>query len=232
MPVQPTTNPTMRNGLLFGALLGALGAVNILIQGLTGALHAEAHTVNGFTSVTVLDTGTAALLGCVVFLALLALTFVAGMLTARGIARVGLGALAGLLAGVVGALVGSAANLAVIVATVAPSVQAPAGSQMTQAGVQALLIGTTIGGAIFGLLLYAGLGAGMGALGGLLGANSWRQAHPGPVAPYAPASCYPSYPGYPGMPAQADAAPQSWLYPTPTSAEQPPHSGVPPFPRQ
>ncbi|HEX9412776.1 MAG TPA: hypothetical protein VF916_04675 [Ktedonobacterales bacterium] len=229
MPVPPTTNPTVRNGLLFGALLGALGAVNILIQGLTGALRAEAHTVNGITSVSVLDTGTAALLGCVVFLALLGLTFTAGMLAARGVGRVGSGALAGLLASVLGALLGSAANLAAVMATVAPSLQAPAGSQMTQAGVQALLIGTTIGGAIFGLLLYAGLGAGMGALGGLVGANRWRQAHSDPTAPYAPASYYP---GYPGMPAQGDAAPQPWLYPHPNPAEQPPNSGVPPFPRR
>jgi len=227
MPVQATTNPTMRNGLLFGALLGALGAVNILIQGLTGALHAEARTVNGFTSVNVLDTGTAALLGCVVFLALLALTFTAGMLAARGTGQVGSGALAGLLAGVVGALVGSAANLAVIVAAVAPTLQAPAGSAMTQQEVQALLIGTTIGGAIFGLLLYAGIGAGLGALGGLVGANTWRRAHSAPTASY-----YPGYPGYPGMPAQADAATQPWLYPHPTPAEQPPHTGFPPFPRQ
>ncbi len=230
MATQPTTHPTMRNGLLFGGLLGGLGLLNTLIQWLTGAIHAEAHVVNGFTSVTVFDTGASALLGCVGFLALLALTFLVGMLTARSTGKVGSGAIAGLLTGVLGALVGSAANLVVIVATVAPNLQAPAGSPMTQAGVQALLIGTTIGGAIFELVLYGGFGAGVGALGGLLGANSSRQARL--AAPYAPAASYRGSPGAPGMAAQAGAAPQSWPYPYPNPPEQPPHSGVPPLPQQ
>jgi hypothetical protein len=220
MAAQRTGNPAIRNGLLFGALLGALGLANAVIQWLTGAYHAVANTTNGFTSVTVADTGAPALLSCILFLALLALTFTAGILAARSTGKVGSGALAGLCAGLVGGLVSGVGNLVIILTFVAPGIQAPAGSSMTQAQVQVLLLGTTIGGAIVGLLLDAGLGAGMGALGGLLGANSARRARS--AVPYAPASYYSAYPGYPGYPAmppqpgqpgQPGATPQSWPSP-------------------
>ena len=223
--------PTIRNGLLFGAVLGALGLGNTIVQWLTGAYHAIAHTVNGFTSVTVSDTGASALLGCAVFLAVLALTFLAGILTAKATGRVGSGALAGLLAGSFGALVGGVSGLAVIVAFVAPSLQAPADSSMTQGQVQALLIGTSTVGVIVGLLLDGGFGAGMGALGGLIGAHQYRQAHP-PIA-YAPASYYYSgSPVYPGMPIPPGAVPPAWppAYPAPgfPPPEQPPRTDSPP----
>ncbi|HEX6121663.1 MAG TPA: hypothetical protein VFY89_00810, partial [Ktedonobacterales bacterium] len=102
MAIPRTGNPTLRNGLLFGMILGLLGVANTALQWATGAERAVVRTTNGVTSVTVLDTGSSALLGCVLFLALLALTFVAGMLTARGTGSVGAGTLTGLLTGVVG----------------------------------------------------------------------------------------------------------------------------------
>ncbi len=222
MATQRTGNPIIRNSLLFGALLGLLGLGNALPQWRTGAEGVLVHTTNGVTSVTVTDTGPSALLGCVVFLALLVLTFVAGMLTARKNGSVGSGAVTGLLVGIVGTLVGSVAHLLILVVGVAPNLQAPAGGPMTQSQVRTVLIGITVVGAIFGLLLTGGLGAGMGALGGLVGANGYRK-----VMLSTPASPAYSPFGSPGMPAQWPSAPPS---------QQPPHADIhadiPPFPRQ
>lgn len=248
MPPQHTGNPTLRTGLLFGVILAVLGLGSALLEWVTGATQAVVQTTNGFTSVTVSDTGASALLSCATFLAALALTFVAGMVAASRTGKVGSGTLAGLLAGLLGTLIGNVSGLIVIVFVLAPSVQVPAGSSMTPAQVQALLIGGSIGGAIFGLLLVGGLGAGMGALGGLLGASRWRKTHP--AVPYAPLPYYPGYPGYPGypsypgpgMPAPSGSVPQPlpqpqpWPSPSspysspyPTAAEQPPNSNIPPY---
>jgi hypothetical protein len=209
MPTQRTGNPTVRNGLMFGAILGMLGAANELIQWLTGADSALVHNVNGVTSVTVNDTGSSALLGCVVFLALLGLTFIAGMITARSIGIVGSGA-----------LIGSVVGLVVAVAALAPGLEAPAGS--THAQVVALLVVSAVVGAIFGLVVDAGVGAGMGALGGLIGANGYRQSLP----PTPPAY----YPGYPGTPAQPGMAPPPW--PSASTPQPPPYPGAPTSPQQ
>lgn len=101
-------NAMVRNGLVFGLFLGLLGLGNSLAQALTGVYHVVSHTAaNGVTSWAITTSGPSVPLGCVLFLAMLALTFGAGLLAARGNGRVGSGALVGLLAGVVGALVGA-----------------------------------------------------------------------------------------------------------------------------
>ena len=214
MPPQQTGRPALRNGLIFGAILAAVGLGNSLIQWLAGAYVVSTHAVNGFTSVNVNDTGPTAFLGCVVFLAVLALTFVAGMLAARRTGKVGTGSIAGLIAGAFSALVGGTLSLVVNIVLVAPALQVPAASTMTPSQVQALFIGTTVAGLILRLFFDSGVGAGMGALGGLLGANTYRKSLPVGPAPYAPV-----YPGMPGMPG-AGPAPQPWPYANPQYPSQ------------
>lgn len=234
MPPQQTGHPAIRNGLIFGAILGVLGLGNTLVQWLAGAYSVSTRTTNGFTTVNLNNTGPSSLLQCVLFLAMLALTFVAGILAARRTGKVGSGSIAGLVTGVVGALTGGIVGLVTIITLVAPGLQAPADSTMSTGQVQALLIGATIFGVIVGLAVDVGIGAGMGALGGLIGANSYRNA-----APVAPAQAYPGYPNYPAYPnypgysamsPQAGDAPQQWSYPQPPV--YPPQSGNPPPPQQ
>lgn len=84
MPPQRTGALALRNGLIFGAILGVLGVGNTLIQWVAGAYHLIGSATNGSSSVSLNDTGAPSLLGCIVFLAMLALTFTAGALTAHG----------------------------------------------------------------------------------------------------------------------------------------------------
>ena len=156
----------------------------MLLQWATESYHIAAYTTNGITSLNVTDSGGGTfLLGCVVFLVMLALTFVAGLLTARRTGKVGSGALAGLITSVVGALIGAIAHFVVIMVLVASDFQVRADVQMTPGQASLLIIGITVGGSILGLLLNAGFGAGMGALGGLVGANGYRKMTVGVSAP-------------------------------------------------
>lgn len=216
MPTQPQRagRHVIGSGLLFGAILGLLGAGNVLLQWAVGAYHVVAQTTNGFTSVNLNDNSVVSALGCVVFLMMLALTFVAGLVSARGSGRIRSGALAGLLTGSLGGLIGGLAKVLIIAMLVVPGVQIPDDVSMSLTQVQMLVVGIAVGTALIGLLLDIGFGTGMGALGGLIGANTYRKAmsHPG-------ASDYPNYPGYPssvGMPAQPGSVPQQeWPYPNP-----------------
>ncbi|MDE3229712.1 MAG: hypothetical protein KGO05_07505 [Chloroflexota bacterium] len=115
------------------------------------------------------------MLNCVVFLAMLGLTFVAGWQTAKRKGTAASGSIAGLIAGVIGELVGGGMTIAVILLFVSPQLRMPTNSYLTLPQAQALLIGATIFGVVVGVLLAAGCGAGMGALGGLVGANTYRQ---------------------------------------------------------
>lgn len=234
MPAQPQGRPALRNGLMFGAVIALLGIANTFVQWKSGAFATTSQYTNGFTTVNVSDTGASSLLGCIVFLAMMVLTFVAGYLTARRVGRASAGAVAGLIVGIVGALVSGAVGFAVILLLVAPGLQAPAGSGWTNTQVQAALIGTTLGGAVLGLLLDAGIGAGLGALGGLAGVNSYRTMQAGM------ATFYPSMPGQPGTyppPQYPQYPPQPGAYPPPQYPNQyppqhTPPSGFPPPPQQ
>lgn len=228
MPPQRTGSLALRNGLIFGAILGVLGVGNTLIQWVMGAYHLMGRTTNGFSSVNFNDTGAPSLLGCVVFLAMLALTFAAGALTAHGTGKVGSGAIAGLLTGVFGGLIGGIGSVAVIALLVAPSLSIPPDVSMTPDQVETLVVALVAALSIFVLLVEIGVGAGIGALGGLVGAQNARKT--AAVAPGYPG--YPNYPGYPGTPAQPGAAPQPWQSPNPPENPQnpqyPPYSSSPP----
>ena len=208
MLVQKPHSHFFRNGLIFGAILAALGLANTLIQAAAGAYHAVADTTSRIPSFTVANTGPTALLVSVSVLATLALTFLAGLLTARSSGRAGSGALAGLVAGVVGSLFGSIVSIVLLILFVAPVLQAPSGDPNITSRAQTVFVVVAIGTAFLGLLLDADLGAGMGALGGLLGANRspYRNTSGAPPMPQAP---MPQAPGYPGTPAQPGPTPRA-----------------------
>lgn len=211
-PQEPRSH-VFRNGLIFGAILAALGLANTLIQVAAGAYHVVSSDTSGIGTVNVTNSGPTALLGCVLFLATLALTFLVGLMTARGTGKVGSGSLAGLVAGIFGSLIGSIVSIVILVLFVAPGLQSPDEVSISTTQVQTLFAVVTIGAAFLGLLLDAGLGAGMGALGGLIGANTSPHRNtsglpPMPQAPMPQAPGYPGNPGYPGIPAQPGSTPQ------------------------
>ena len=218
MQAQKPRSNWVRNGLIFGAILAALGLVNTAIQVAAGAYHVVASGASGIATVNVTNSGPTALLGCVLFIAMLALTFLACLLTARGTGKVGSGSLAGLVAGIIGSLLGSVISTIVLVILVAPGLQPPPGVSITTSQIQTLFATVTIGAAFLGLLLDAGLGAGMGAIGGVIGANSspFRDNKALPPLPQAPMPYGPGYPNYPGYPANPNyPAGQTQPGPTP-----------------
>lgn len=233
MTPQQTGHPALRNGLIFGAILGLLGLGNTLIQSMAGAYHLAGtfNSGNGFSSVSINNTGATSFLGCVVFLAMLALTFVAGMLTARGTHRVGSGAVAGLLTGVFGGLISGIASVVVMAVLVVPGLAIPSDVTLSSAQVGTLVVAAEIFASILLLLVESGIGAGMGAFGGLIGAKNHHEA-----LPPAPPSYTPGYPGstpYPGMPVQPGSTPQAWPSANqPQYPQYPPQPGNPPYPQQ
>lgn len=236
MPPQRTGSQALRNGLIFGAILGVLGVGNTLLQWVAGAYHLVGYTTSGGSSVNLNDSGAPSLLGCVVFLAMLALTFAAGALAAHGTGKVGSGAIAGLLTGVFGGLIGGIGSVVVMALLVAPSLSIPPDVSMTPDQVETLVVAIVAAVSIFVLLVEMGVGAGIGALGGLVGAQNARKTAVAPGYPGAPNypgyPGYPNYPGYPGTPAQPGAAPQPWQSPNPPENPQnpqyPPYSAPPP----
>ena len=96
---QPTGNPAVRYGFMFGVILAAISVVSAIIQWTTGAYAVRANP----TSLADTNIGPALLLGCLGFLLILALTFVAGMRASGETGKVGAGAIAGLIAGLIGA---------------------------------------------------------------------------------------------------------------------------------
>ena len=199
MPQQSSGGAVMRNGLIFGAIIAALIIGDTIVGWLTGAYDISSQVNGSISSVNLFISGVSALMGCAIFLGALALTFVAGMLTARRTGGVGGGSLAGLVAGAFGALLGGGASLIVTITLEAPGIQSPMGSGMTQSQMQGMLIGAQVFGLVAGLFQYGAFGAGAGALGGLVGKNSYEKAHPSQA--YQP----PVYPGYPGGPWQPGA---------------------------
>src|SRR5947209_4293472 len=151
-----TGNPAVRIGLIFGGILAALSLAHALFLWATGGYDARVITANGSTTVVTDQVGASILLGCVLFLVLLGITFIAGIRAAQQNGKVGSGALAGLIAGGLNALLGSIIGIIVTVTTVAPNLQAPADSALTQGELQAILIGTVIVAALIGLLFDIG----------------------------------------------------------------------------
>jgi hypothetical protein len=218
MSAQQPVSHIMRNSLIFGAILGVLGVGNTLIQWITGAYHLVGTSANGFSSVSLNDSGASSLLGCLVFFAMLVLTFVAGMLAARGSGRVRSGALSGLLTGIVGGLISGIGGIVVMAVVVAPGLEVPSDVSMTPTQVETLVIGVVVAVSILVFLVETGFGAGMGALGGLIGANSYRKAVVSVPASFTPG--FPDHPHYPGMLAQPGSSPQALNYPNPPQYPQ------------
>jgi hypothetical protein len=257
MPQPSASGQVWRNGLIFGAIIATLMTGNVIFRWLASGYDITSQTNESFTTVNDFATGGSFLLGCVIFLVVLTLTFVAGMLTSRKTGGVGSGSLAGLVAGASGALLGGVVNVIVVLTLVSPGIPTPAGSDLTQSQIQALLIGGEIFGLVISLFLYGGFGAGLGALGGLVGRNSYEKANPPqpypgsfypgvyPGAPMQPGAYYPSapYPGpqYPGAPYSGAPypGPQYPTSPAPPYAPPPPYAGpqypvypAPPYPGQ
>jgi hypothetical protein len=192
---QPASEFVFRSGLIFGAILGAAQVLGVIIQWLT-AMYTQADlappeaTPSNVVSVLIVRGSVTLLLDVAFFLAMLALTFVAGVSTARKTGKVGLGVFAGLLAGVLGSLVGSLASLVAHLTLLAPYAYASTDGGANQGQAQGLLVSGATFWLIAGLLVYGALGAGMGAIGGLVGQNSYQRAHPlayqPPFFPYAP----------------------------------------------
>ncbi|HEX9036446.1 MAG TPA: hypothetical protein VF808_05595 [Ktedonobacterales bacterium] len=256
MQQQPSSRGLVwRNGLIFGGIIALIGLANVFLDWQLGAYN---YTVNPATG-TPTATGGSPALGCVVFLVDLALTFVAGMLTARASGSVGAASLTGLVAGLLGALVGGVIAAVLIIVVIAPQIQLPTGSGVSQSQLQSILIGVAIGAVVLGLLVDGGVGAGVAALGGLVGRNSYQQAHPPqpyqqsfypggqvggqpyapPPPPYtgAPQDPTPQYPApqYPPQPYPGQQPPPPYAGEQPTTPEQPPTpypGGQPPYPPQ
>ncbi len=214
--MQTQGKPAVRYGLIFGAVIAAIGIASTLLQAVMGtaALISATGTLTRTGAVTTL-------LGCVLFLVYLGLYFVAGMLTARRTGTVGSGAVAGLIAGALGGTIGGGVSLIIKLANPAPAA-------LSQSGVSGsvFMIGVIIG-VIFGIALDIGLGAGLGALGALAGRGQFR----GPAQPYQEAM-YQGFqqPGYPQYPQQG--YPQPGAYPPPPGEyPAPPQPGAyPPSP--
>ncbi len=222
MPQQSTGSVVMRNGLIFGAVIAALIIGDTIVGWLTGAYDISSQTNGSISTTSFIISGVSALMGCAIFLGALALTFVAGMLTARKTGGVGGGSLTGLVAGAFGALLGGVASLIVTITLEAPGAQPPVGSGLTQPQLQGMLIGAEIFGLVAGLFQYGAFGAGAGALGGLVGKNSYEKTHP------PQAYQLPFYPGYPGGPWQPGAYYPAAPYPSPQSPA-PPYAPPPPY---
>ncbi|HEX8983131.1 MAG TPA: hypothetical protein VF792_10205 [Ktedonobacterales bacterium] len=195
MVTQDVGHPAIRYGVIFGLLLGLLGVGVAIAQWQTGAFAATTTMSGGEFSLH--GSGSGAPLGwdCAHFLALLALTGVAGALASRRTARIHSGVFAGLLAGALGAFISGGAAFTVIFDQAArhlnPSQTAAFGqtNASLSVGLATLIVAGGVGivGAVSGLL--------MGTLAGLIGAAQGRA-----MAPIHPASYTPYTSIAPGQP--------------------------------
>ena len=231
MPRPSTSSQVWRNGIIFGVIIAVLGLANTFISWSLGAYNISYDSATGVPT-TGSGPGTS-LLGCGIFLAELALIFIAGMLTARATGSVGGASLTGLVAGLFGAVISGVVGAIVIITLVAPQIQIPADSGISQSQIQTILIGVAIGGAVLAVLIDGGVGAGVAALGGLVGRSSYEKANP--AQPYqqsfyhgAPAGAqpypgqpYPQYPAPPPMAMPPDPSLQSPMAPP----QEPPQQG-------
>jgi hypothetical protein len=223
MQAQQTGNPAVRNGFIFGLILAAVDIVNVIIQWVSGSYNDTIQATNN--PATAPTASAVSLLGCLVFLIGLALTFVAGMNTSRVTGKVGSGAIAGLITGLIGAVVGAIVSIVLVIAVIAPGIHLDTSGTLTQSQVMAVLIVSIIVGSIVALIIEAGIGAGVGALGGLVGKNNYK----GPVASYQE-SMYQGMGGQPGYPPPGAYPPPPGAYPPPPPGAYPPPPGTYPPP--
>ncbi len=180
-------------GLLFGAALLALDAINrLVVRG--GALRLRRAPLGAGVLGVTLD---AALL----FVVALALYFLAGFVAARRSQSLAAGIVAGLTAGVLVGVVGAA--LALVLAIRLRDVRG--------AGLHILLPRLTLLNALLLLLRSSAIGAGMGALGALVGAAG-RPAAPSPPVTGQPNAGQPA----PVMPPAAYSPPAGQYTPPPS----------------
>jgi hypothetical protein len=170
----PITDPRLRNGLIFGGILAAIGILSSLAGWRVGE-YTVTYT-NGSLQSSASAAATA--LGCVIFLVRVGILFVAGMMTAKvsGSAR---GASAtGLIAGLVGSFFSGVVSLILIYALWSPSIPIPAGSGITQEEVQSVVLAGGAIASLVGLVIDGGIGAGVAALGGLVGRAAYEPDDP------------------------------------------------------
>lgn len=216
----------LRNGLIFGALIALVAVIGVGINWQLGAYSYHTDPLTGVPT-SGASAGASLISSCGSFIVDLALTFVAGMLTARKSGSVGAASLTGLVAGLLGALVGGIIGIVAVLAVVAPSIHIPAGSGISQSTMSGIIVGAAIGGVVLGLLVDGGIGAGVAALGGLVGRGSYEQANP-------PQQYQQSfYPGsqYGGQP-YAPPPPPAQPYPGAPQYPPQPFAGTPQYPPQ
>lgn len=186
------SSPAVRLGLVFGGLIVLVS----IIENVTSLL-----IVRGGASPGLVNSRVGLGLNAVVYLAELALLFLAGMFTARRNGKVGSATIAGLIAGAIGGPLGTILALSITFVGWIPPTTPSGGFDIRHT---TLFIGAIIAATLF-LLFYAAFGAGVGAIGGLIGKISYQSRHPVPGYPYPGA--YPPPGGYP--------QPQPGAYPPP-----------------
>jgi hypothetical protein len=142
-----TGNPAIRQGLLFGILLGIFSIVFNVILSL-----ARLSTLF-IGAIMLVNNGSGLLISIVGFIVAILAYLVAGLRATQQTGRVGTGALAGLWTGLIGAVITWV--YALVFYATAPTIAAPPLSMMVLA-------------AILNIALTLLFGAGIGALGGLL----------------------------------------------------------------
>ncbi len=210
MRQRPGSSPAVRLGLVFGGLIILVSIIDSVT---------ELLVVRGGVSSGMVNSGVGLGFGAIVYLADLALLFLAGMFTARQNGKVGSATIAGLIAGAIGGPLGTIITFIITFVGWIPPTTPPSGFDIMDT---TLLIGGVFV-ATFALLFYAGFGAGAGAIGGLIGKTSYQSRHPVPGYPYRGA--YPPPGGYPPPPQPYPQQPPQ--YPPEQPSQQPPQSPLP-----
>lgn len=213
------SNPAVKWGLIFGAVLIVVELGNIGISYATGTLGTSQTSAGNASIAATFGRG------CIAFLIEAAIYFTAGLLAARDNGRVGSGAVAGLIAGAMGSVVAAIVEIPLVMNMTFP---VPANSTLSPDTFHNIVVVGVIVGSILGIGVGLGIGAGIAALGGLVGRSQFEKAHPPQqmaesyYQPTAPA------PGYPQMP-QPGYPPQQPMYPPAPQPDFPPQQpGYPP----
>ncbi len=188
---QRSGSPAVRLGLVFGGLIVLVS----IIENVTSLLIARGGASSGLMNSRV-GLG----LSAIVYLADVALLFLAGMFTARQNGKVRSATIAGLIAGAIAGPLDAIMTFVILFVGWMPSTTVTAPSLFD------IMHSTLFYGIIIltflSLLFYAGLGAGVGAIGGLIGKNNYQSRHPIPGYPQ-PGAYPPSPQPYPQQPPQS-----------------------------